>query len=372
MYLEKIHLKNFRNIQDTTISLNSSFNFFIGKNGQGKTNLLESIYLLGTGKSHRTNIDKEMIKWNKDSSLVQVLLNKSDYNLKISLKIRGREKKAYINGNPLEKISELLGNVNVVLFSPEDLQLVKGSPSKRRKFINIEVSQVSSYYHHLLNQYRKVLKQRNNLLKEIKENKKNDKNNTMLEVWNEQLIDLGSKIIEKRLEVIDKLKILARLSQRQITGGNENLSIFYESSLDEDLKNKDIRFIFKQKLVNNKNREIRRGYTLFGPHRADLMLKINNMDVRKYGSQGQQRTVALALKLAELEYMKSETGEYPILLLDDVFSELDKNRKNTLINSITDKIQTLITSTEIKDINKLTNNSNQIFSVKNGNIAKGR
>jgi DNA replication and repair protein RecF len=371
MYLEKIQIKNFRNLSETTLNLNKNLNFFIGQNGQGKTNLLELIYLLGTGQSHRTNIDKEMVNWKKDNALVQVMLVRRDQTLKLSLLIEGSKKKIKINNNPLEKFSELIGNLNVVLFSPEDLRLIKGGPGKRRKFLNIEVSQVSSYYHHLINKYKHVLKQRNNLLKEIRRKKTDNKLN-MLEVWDEQLIELGSKIIKKRLEVIDKLKILARLSQRKITAGSEDLSLSYDSGLDGNIIKNEISIIFKENLVNNRKREIKRGYTLFGPHRADILLEINDVDVRKYGSQGQQRTVALALKLAELEFMKSETGEYPILLLDDVFSELDKSRRNTLLKTITEKIQTFITSTDLKNIKKSNKENEQIFTVNTGKIEKGR
>lgn len=371
MYLEKILLKNYRNLKNINFDLNKNLNFLIGGNGQGKTNFLEAIYLLGTARSHRTNLDREMVNWNKDNALVQVMLAKKDYKLKISLLMEGSKKTIKINNTPLEKISELIGNLNVVLFSPEDLKLVKGSPSNRRKFLNIEVSQVSSYYHHLMNEYNHILKQRNNLLKEIKE-KKNKKKINMLEIWDEQLVEVGTKIIQKRLSVIDKIKILARLSQRQITNGKENLQISYECSLKGDIKNKDISVIFKDNLVNNRNKEINRGYTLFGPHRADLKLEINNIDVRRFGSQGQQRTVALSLKLAELEFMKSETGEYPVLLLDDVFSELDKNRRNTLLETITDKIQTFITSTDLRDIKRFSPEKEQVFKVEAGMIEKGR
>ena len=372
MYLEKILLKNFRNLNNLHFDLNPNLNFLIGNNGQGKTNFLEAIYLLGTARSHRTNIDREMVKWNKNTALAQIMLCKKDYNLKISLLLEGSKKNIKINNNPIEKVSELMGNLNVVLFSPEDLKLVKGSPKNRRKFLNLEVSQVNSYYHHLLNKYNHILKQRNNILKEIKE-KKDKKKINMLEIWDEQLIEVGSKVIKKRLSVIDKLKILARLAQRQITNGKENLNLSYETGLKtKNLKNKEINVIFKDNLVNNRKREIKRGYTLFGPHRADLKLEINEIDVRRFGSQGQQRTVALALKLAELEFMKSETGEYPVLLLDDVFSELDKKRRNTLLNTITDKIQTFITSTDLRDINKFSPEKEQVFIVKDGKIEKGR
>ena len=371
MYLEKILLKNFRNLNNINFDLNKNLNFFIGNNGQGKTNFLESIYLLGTARSHRTNIDREMVNWNENNALVQIMLAKRDYKLKISLLLEGSKKTIKINNTPLDKVSDLMGNLNVVLFSPEDLKLVKGSPQNRREFLNIEVSQVNSYYHHLLNKYNHVLKQRNNLLKEIKEKRNKEKIN-MLEIWDEQLVEIGSKIINKRLAVIDKLKILARLAQRQITNGKENLSISYETSLKGNIKNNKIKDIFKDNLINKREKEIRRGYTLFGPHRADLKLEINDIDVRRYASQGQQRTVALALKLAELEFMKSETGEYPVLLLDDVFSELDKKRRNTLLKTITDKIQTFITSTDLNDISKFSPDKEQVFIVKEGKIEKGR
>mgnify|MGYP006295789455 FL=1 len=194
----------------------------------------------------------------------------------------------------------------------------------------------------------------------------------MLEVWDEQLATIGSKIIKKRLEVIEKLKILARLKQRKLTNGKEELTLNYENSISGDIKkSSDIKVIFKKDLVNNRNNEIKRGYTLSGPHRADLSLKINDIDVRKYGSQGQQRTVALALKLAELEFMKSEIGEYPILLLDDVFSELDDERRNTLIEVIKDNIQTFVTSTDINNVSEL-GDTFYLFKVKNGNIERGR
>lgn len=371
MYIEKLLLKNYRNINRTYLDLNPNLNIFIGNNGQGKTNLLEAVYLLATTESHRTNRDSELIQWDKENTLVQLKLIKEDYDLTISYKIEGRDKKIKINKNPLEKNSDLVGNLNVILFSPEDLKIVKGSPSNRRNFLDLEISQVNPYYYHLLKEYNHILKQRNNLLKEIQK-KRNDEKINMLEIWDEQLVEIGSKIISKRLAVIDKLKILARLAQRQITNGSENLSISYETSLNGNLENNKIKDIFKNNLIQKRKKEIKRGYTLFGPHRADLKLEINDIDVRRYGSQGQQRTVALALKLAELEFMKSETGEYPVLLLDDVFSELDKKRRNTLLETITEKIQTFITSTDLNDISKFSPDKEQVFTVKEGKIEKGR
>lgn len=366
MYINKIRLINYRNINDIFLEFNPNLNILIGYNGQGKTNLLESIYLLGTGSSHRTSIDKELINWKKKEALIQVLLIKKNQSLKLSLKMEGSSKHVKINNTPLDKFSELIGNLNVVLFSPEDLYLVKGGPSKRRNFINMEVSQVSSYYYYTLNKYRHVIKQRNNYLKEIK---RRSSSTELLEIWNEKLVELGSRIIDKRLEVIEKLQILARLSHRSITNGSESLSIEYESSLSNNPDKNETSLIFRNDLANNKDREIERGYTLVGPHRDDLVLKINDIDVRKYGSQGQQRTAALALKLAELEFMKSETGEYPVLLLDDVFSELDEKRRDTLLNLIADKIQTFITTTDINLPDKLNKCSYRIFEVEEGEIS---
>lgn len=365
MYIKKIVLKNYRNIEEVLLEFNENLNIMTGLNGQGKTNLLEAIYLLGTGSSHRTSIDRELINWEKEKALVQLLLSRRDYTLKLSLKIAGSNKIIEINNNPVERVSELIGNLNVVLFSPEDLNLVKGGPVFRRKFLDIEISQVSSYYLYLLNKYRHVLKQRNNLLKDLREGKGD---RVLLEIWDEKLIELGSKIIDKRREVVEKLKILARLSHRQITDGSENLTIEYETLLEEYGKNKKTEVIFKQNLVNNREEEIKRGYTLVGPHRDDLALKVNEVDLRKYGSQGQQRTAALALKMAELEFMKSETGEYPILLLDDVFSELDQQRRVTLLGLIADRIQTFITTTDLNDIGQLNQQKYKLFTVNKGKI----
>ena len=352
MRIKKIKARYFRNFENIFLEFNPALNLILGKNGQGKTNLLEAIYFLATAESHRTNKNKEMINWDKEKCMVQILLVKKQNNIKLSFILNGSQTIVKVNGKKVNKIADFLGYLNVVLFSPEDLKLIKGSPAQRRKFINLEVSQVNSYYHHLLKKYRHVLKQRNNLLKKM-QYENNDKNNDMLEIWNEQLSTLGSKIISKRIEVIKKIKILARLKQRKITAGKENLNIKYENRLQEDITDiaeKDFKLIFKEKLTDNKQQEIKRGYTTIGPHRDDILLEINDKDVRKFGSQGQQRTVALSLKLAELEFMKSETGEYPVLLLDDVFSELDNERKKLLLDIMGNKIQTFITGTEYKNL----------------------
>jgi len=371
MYLERILCRNFRNFDELLLNLNPNLNIFLGENGQGKTNLLEAIYLIASASSHRSSLSSELINWDEEKALVQVLLNKRDGRVKLAMKIDKSGRIVELNDNPLERVKEILGYLNAVLFSPEDLKLVKEGPSHRRDFINIEISQVSRYYNHLLSKYEHILKQRNNLLKNIRDRKNTDKN--MLLIWDDQISTIGAKIILKRVEVVDKLKILARLSHRQITDGRETLEMEYENSLkgfSKKLGEAELRDLFSSNLEKNRDREIKRGYTVIGPHRDDLILKVNDMDLRKYGSQGQQRTAALALKLAELEFMKSETGEYPVLLLDDVFSELDSLRRKALIDIIANKIQTIITATDGENLSGLKNNSYNIYQVKDGVIKK--
>jgi len=371
MYLERVLCRNFRNFEELMIDLNPNLNIFLGANGQGKTNFLESIYLMATANSHRSSITSEMISWDQEKALVQLLLSRREGKIKLAMRLDKSGRQVEINDNPLDKVKELLGYLNAVLFSPEDLKLVKEGPSHRREFIDLEISQVSRYYNHLLSKYDHILKQRNNLLKSIRDGKSSDRE--MLSVWDEQIAAVGSKIILKRIEVINKLKILARLSQRKITEGRENLELEYDISLNnfsEKLGEAELRELFIDSLIAKRDQEISRGYTVIGPHRDDIILKVNEMDLRKYGSQGQQRTAALSLKLAELEFMKSETGEYPVLLLDDVFSELDGLRRKALINIIADKIQTIITATDGENLSGLKNNSYNVYQVKKGRVKK--
>ncbi len=370
MYLKKILCRQFRNFDELILDLNPNLNIFLGANGQGKTNLLEAIYILATADSHRTNVNSEMIKWESNQALVQSILSKRDGKIKLAMRFDSSGRKVELNDNPLSKINEIMGYLNVVLFSPEDLKLVKEGPSHRRNFIDLEISQVSRYYHHLMGKYNHILKQRNNLLKSIRDRNMSSEGD-MLSIWDSQLSEIGSKIILKRIEVIDKLKILARLAQRQITEGSEDLELEYDISLEgfsRKLGEVELKKIFKDNLFKNREQEINRGYTVIGPHRDDLILKVNEKELRKYGSQGQQRTAALALKLAELEFMKSETGEYPVLLLDDVFSELDSSRRGTLLEVIADNIQTIITATDEENLSGLRNNSYNIYEVNQGRI----
>lgn len=368
MYIQELFLRNFRNYISLKLSVNPYLNIFIGDNAQGKTNILEAIYYTATGRSHRTNRENELLRWQED--FFQIDLKAEKDRRKISVEIMAMadgRKKIKVNGVPKRRISELVGEINVVLFSPEDLLLVKGGPAIRRKYLDLEISQVSpTYYHNLLN-YNKVLTQRNNLLRSIREHKDDPQT---LDIWNSQLADFGRRIISKRIEVLKKITPLARLLHRKITAGQEELEIRYFSSVDlkEDYTGDNIKEQFLQMINQRKTEEINRGITLVGPHRDDLGIFVHGKDMRLYGSQGQQRTCALSLKMAELEFIRGETGEYPVLLLDDVMSELDNNRRKFLLEVVYKNIQTFLTATTIDYFKDIGNKEFALFKVEKGTI----
>jgi DNA replication and repair protein RecF len=341
-------LRNFRNYTSLQIDWSYGVNIICGLNAQGKSNLLEAVSYLSTGSSFRSGKDEELIRWGQQFFYIQgtVLKNNIEYNLSVGYTRAGR-KVAKVNGNQRKKLSDFIGILNTVIFSPEDLDIVKSNPARRRKYLDGEMIQLFPSYLHLIWQYQKIIFQRNNLLKEINGRKNKE---SLLAIWDEQLVDIGSKIIKKRMEVLKKLSPLARLMHRKITGGAEDLEIVYVGlEKDDVLKSADLnclKDLFFEKLEKVRKEEISRGVTIVGPHRDDFKLIINNNDVKKYGSQGQQRTTALSLKMAELELMKSETSEYPVLLLDDVMSELDESRREHLLQIIGNKVQTFITATD--------------------------
>lgn len=370
MYIKRLYADNFRNLSSVLADFNEDLNIILGANGQGKTNLLEAIYYLGTGRSHRTSVTGELINREDDDSpaVVQVKLKRVDeLEDKLSLRLGGRDKVYKVNDERVDKLEDFISRLNVVLFSPEDLQLVKGSPSRRRDFIDVEVSQVNSRYYRLLRRYERVLSQRNDLLKELRAGRENKRE--LLPVFTEQLVEVGSEVIAKRREVVEKLKILARLHQRRLTDNEENLILSYQLSFPDE--EDSLADSFLKELERNEKKEIERGYTTCGPHRDDLSLKLNDYDVRKYGSQGQQRTVALALKLSELEFMKSETGEYPVLLLDDVFSELDGERRQLLMEFIGGRVQTFLTATDRVLAEDITTERRHFYNIKQGVLSEG-
>ncbi len=367
MYVTNVQLKNFRNYQNGNINFGKEVNILYGNNAQGKTNILESIYAFTMGKSYRTNKDSEMILFDKDFSNIKIsFINENGINHGEIILSSDKKKRIKINEVPINKIGELMGFFNAVIFSPEDLNLIKEGPVQRRKFINVCISQLRPNYFYYLQQYIKILNQRNNLLKSLNFNKSLI---DTLPIWDEKLIDCGSRIISSRLIFIEKIRDISKEIHKNITRDKEKLKIEYKTNIGiHDDNSKDIEHIkeiFKKKLERNRQREINYGMTLIGPHRDDMNFYINDIQVKKYGSQGQQRTVVLSLKMAEMELIKEELGEYPVLLLDDIMSELDKNRQDYIMNNIMNR-QVIITCTEINGFN--INKKNYIYRIENGKI----
>ena len=353
MYINKIKLLNFRNYEEQEILLNPNINIFYGDNAQGKTNIIESIFLCAIGKSFRTTKDKEMIKFNKENASVYIEYKKVDREGTIKIEIENK-KNIYVNGIKIKKLSELLGKINIVIFTPDDIQILKEGPQKRRRFLDIMIGQLRPNYVHILNLYNKTLEQRNNYLKQIKvENKPEE----MLEIWDEKLAEYGEKIFLYRNEFIEKIKEKINNIHKDITEDKENLKIEYESNC----KNKEE---YLKLLKERRKLDIIKGFTTKGVHRDDFMIYINNELVNIYGSQGQNRTVILSLKIAEMQVIYDEIGEYPILLLDDFMSELDEKRRRNFLENIENK-QVIITCTDkIEEIN----NEFKLFEVKKGVI----
>ncbi|MFZ5968724.1 MAG: DNA replication/repair protein RecF [Bacillota bacterium] len=367
MLIKNVKLINFRNYGSLELILDPKINVFVGDNAQGKTNIIEAIYMSGTGKSFRSNKDRELIKFDKDKGYVKVEAEKKHDNVVVELKLEEDKKKQIkVNGVVLSKNSDILGSIYVVIFSPEDLKLVKEGPAERRKFIDTEISNIKPKYYYHLHQYHRVIMQRNHLLKKIQMDKKFM---STLEVWDEKMIDLGTRLIMDRNVFIKRMSTLSRLIHRKITDNQENFEVKYVSNIPLAEEYEGIYNNFKIKLKKALEVDIMRGMTTVGPHRDDLDFFVNGIDIKTYGSQGQQRTSALSLKLAEIELVKAETAEYPILLLDDVMSELDIHRQQFLIKSLRD-IQTFITTTELKALEAWNVHKKSIFYVEKANISR--
>ena len=355
MFIRSLSLKSYRNYEELTLDTNYNVNLFVGRNAQGKTNLLEAILVLALTKSHRTSKDKELIGWEADHAQLKAMVDRKYGPCQLELNISKQGKKAKLNGLEQKKLSDFVGALNVVMFAPEDLEIVKGGPSIRRRFLDMEIGQVQPSYLYHLQQYQKVLNQRNNFLKQMW-NDRGSKQNGMLEIWNQQLVEHGVKIVKKRKQYLKKLQVWAEQIHAGITDGLEKLVIGYMPSFGGQEEDEAVLFEqFMIKLTQMHDQELRRGMMLVGPHRDDLTFFINDKEVQTYGSQGQQRTTALSLKLAEIELIHEEIGEYPVLLLDDVLSELDSYRQTQLIETFQEKVQTFITTTGIESIhtNKL-------------------
>ena len=352
MYIKKIELNNFRNYEQEQIILDKNVNVIYGNNGEGKTNILESIFVCALGKSFRTSKEKELIRIGQDYAKVNIDFKKEDRvgNIKINI---DNKKSFFLNDVKLNKTSEVLGNIYVVLFNPDDINILKQGPANRRRFLNIMISQLRPNYVHLLNNYMKVLEQRNIYLRQIKYE---NKDINLLDIWDEKLAELGEKIYEYRKNFIEKIIVKINKIHQNITDEKETIKIIYNSNCS---KKQD----YLNKLKNNKNIDLQKGYTTLGIHRDDFSIYINDKLVNVYGSQGQQRTVIISLKLSELEIIYDEIGEKPILLLDDFMSELDKNRREYLLNNFIDN-QIIITCT---DKFNLKNNGN-FLKVENGKV----
>lgn len=359
MYIKKLMLLNYRNYRKLDIELGPAVNVFIGNNAQGKTNILESIYYCGFARSHRNSKDRELVNWNENNAYVSVSVSKDTLDKKIDINILKDGKKSIrVNSIKITKIGELIGVFNVVMFSPEDLKIVKESPGIRRRFIDMELCQLSNRYYYNLVQYNKVLNERNLVLK----NRKIDE--FILDVYDEQLSNFAEQIIKDRINYINNLNNHGKAIHKDITSGKEDIEFKYVSSV-KDLGN--IKIAMKEGLLKNRLKDIERRITSIGPHRDDFIILINNIDAKSYGSQGQQRTAVLTIKFASLNIIKDITKEYPVLLLDDVLSELDFTRKAYILNSI-HGIQTLITCTGIEDISKYIKESAKVFNVKDGSV----
>lgn len=341
MFVTELKLNNYRNYGEEKINFKPNINLIVGKNAQGKTNLLETIYYSAIGKSPRTTKDADLINWNKDKASFVLSLQKKEGKKTIEVIFNRQTKKTIkVNGVNLLKIGDLLGVNNVVFFSPDELKLVKDAPQDRRKFMDTDISQLNKSYFYQLVKYNKIIDQRNKLLK----SKNNQKTiEQTLPIWDAQLCDAGSKLIKKRIEFLDKLKEYVVDSHKFLTGGKETLEISYAGILGETTE--EISQKLAKALLECREKDLKFGYTNVGPHRDDIKLIVNGIDIRSFGSQGQQRTVALSMKLAELEIFKEECGEYPILLLDDVLSELDQDRQQRLLWKVKD-VQTIITTTQ--------------------------
>lgn len=357
MIIKSIELSHFRNYNILSMPLDEETNILYGDNAQGKTNILEALYLCSTTKSHKGSKDKELIKINENEAHIRMTIEKNRMAHTIDMHLKKNNSKGIaIDGIPIRKSSELIGLVNIVFFSPEDLSIIKNGPSERRRFMDMELCQLDKIYLHNLINYTKVINQRNNLLKQIPHN---PQLMDTLSIWDMQLLQYGTCIIKQRKAFIDEMNEIIAPIHSRLSGGKEQLSLQYAPNVESDF--------FSQKLEQSIQKDILQKTTLVGPHRDDICFMIQNIDIRKFGSQGQQRTVALSLKLAEIELLKKTVKDNPILLLDDVLSELDRNRQNYLLESIKD-IQTIITCTGLEEFVNNRIKINKIYKVVNGTV----
>lgn len=355
MIIKSLELQDYRNYDSLNLAFDKGTNILYGDNAQGKTNILEAIYVSATTKSHKGSKDKDIVNFHKEEAHIRTFLEKDGVDTRVDMHLRKSKSKGIaIDGQKIKKAADLLGICNVVFFSPEDLGIIKDGPAERRRFVDMELCQLDGFYLYNLNHYNKIVNQRNKLLKDMYFNP--DLKDT-LNIWDSQLVSFGSKIIERRKLFVEQLNEIIYGIHKRLSGDKEEIVIQYEPDVTiED---------FEQRLRYSQDKDIKLKQTTAGPHRDDFSFMVENVDIRKFGSQGQQRTAALSLKLSEIELVKKITKDTPILLLDDVLSELDSNRQNYLLNSIGD-IQTIITCTGLEEFVNNRFEINKVYKVENG------
>ena len=358
MIIKRLELADYRNYESLDLQFDKGTNILYGNNAQGKTNILEAIYVAATTKSHKGSKDNEIINFDKEEAHIRTYLEKDAIETRVDMHLRKSKSKGIaIDGQKIKKAADLLGLCNVVFFSPEDLNIIKNGPAERRRFVDMELCQLDSFYLYNLNHYNKIVNQRNKLLKDMYMNP--DLKDT-LTIWDSQLVSFGSKIIERRKIFTEQLNEIICEIHKKLSGGKEEILVYY----NPDVSVED----FEAKLKMNQERDIKLKQTTVGPHRDDFSFMIGKVDVRRFGSQGQQRTAALSLKLSEIELVKKIAKDFPVLLLDDVLSELDSNRQNYLLNSIGD-IQTIITCTGLEEFVNNRFEINKVYKVNNGKVS---
>jgi len=358
MIIKSLELMDYRNYEVLNIEFDRGTNILYGDNAQGKTNILEAIYMAATTKSHKGSKDKDIVRFGREEGHIRTYLERDGVETRVDMHLRrSRSKGIAIDGQKIKKAAELLGLCNVVFFSPEDLSIIKDGPSERRRFIDMELCQLDSFYLYNLNHYNKIVNQRNQLLKDLYF--RPDLRET-LNIWDSQLVSFGSKIIERRKIFVQQLNEIIRDIHLNLSGGKEEIRIVYEPNVDLEE--------YESKMLGSQERDIKAKMTTVGPHRDDFCFVVGDIDIRKFGSQGQQRTAALSLKLSEIELVKRITKDTPILLLDDVLSELDSNRQNYLLNSIGD-IQTIITCTGLEEFVSNRFEIDKVFKVSEGEVS---
>ncbi len=360
MKIKKIKLQNYRNYDNFEIDLSKNLNIIIGNNAQGKTNLLESIYVLAVTKSFLSINDKNLIKFNnKFAKILGEIINNLSRNNKLDIIFSDKGKVVKVNGKEIKKLSDYISIINVIIFSTDNIRIFKESPNSRRKYFNIQISQINKNYLKYLSEYNILLKQRNEFLKIMNLNNKSDLD--YLDILNDKYVDLSIKISKYRKNYVDDINLYLSDMFKYITG-MEELYLIYHTSIDEDEE------IFKEKLTNNLNKELLYKMTLVGPNRDDFYFKLDDKNLSLYGSQGQIRSAVLALKLSEVKLFTEKTGDSPILLLDDIFSELDIEKRNNLLSTLSGNVQTVITTTDIENITEDIRKKANVYEIDDGNI----